>query len=468
MPRVELLPVTFDPDRLLMWADENFRRITDAIDKQGSAAPTGLSVPAGNVVAGVFGANVGYGTYTFKKLTVDDTAVDNFTVQGSGSTFKLVARDAADFAAFYRTSGVTKIWDSVPGVDRFSFFQDGEFDCHHIGVNGDNNANVGVKITTGTGGTGLYFDDVVSDTKIQLYTDYVIGVRAATMYFRTNGGNINFEAPNGSWAMYYGPTAVGSGVERGFNIQGNDESGERYARNWFRSYTAGYGWYNNQQGVGLMGNNQFGSTGCVNTQNDETQILARKISQGGWATAGLESYGNSTTMIPYMTLHANGCCTSSWRKDSGQSYMVVVNSGSNCDWVYAANHPVCSEEGKKHNISLCTDYGLKTLRKLQVKRFQYTPASEDEIWGWESWKHDRERGVWTVPPSEHMGWDTWHIGYMAEEMFNLVPEVVGCYADGKPKGIDYGNLIVVVIEAMNELADRIEDIEAKMGGLLAA
>jgi hypothetical protein len=33
MPRVELLPVTFDPDRLLMWADENFRRISDAVDK---------------------------------------------------------------------------------------------------------------------------------------------------------------------------------------------------------------------------------------------------------------------------------------------------------------------------------------------------------------------------------------------------------------------------------------------------
>ncbi len=32
MPKVELLPVTYDPDRLHMWADENFRRVVDAVD----------------------------------------------------------------------------------------------------------------------------------------------------------------------------------------------------------------------------------------------------------------------------------------------------------------------------------------------------------------------------------------------------------------------------------------------------
>lgn len=32
MPKVELMPVTYNPDRLLMWADENFRRIADSIN----------------------------------------------------------------------------------------------------------------------------------------------------------------------------------------------------------------------------------------------------------------------------------------------------------------------------------------------------------------------------------------------------------------------------------------------------
>jgi hypothetical protein len=65
MPKVELLPVTYDPERLLMWADENFRRISDTVNNLGSAAPGGLTVLAANVSAGTFGANVGNGDYTF-------------------------------------------------------------------------------------------------------------------------------------------------------------------------------------------------------------------------------------------------------------------------------------------------------------------------------------------------------------------------------------------------------------------
>ena len=148
--------------------------------------------------------------------------------------------------------------------------------------------------------------------------------------------------------------------------------------------------------------------------------------------------------------------------------MTQITSGGGCATVWAAAHSICSEEARKRNISVADEYGLKTLRSLKVKKFQYVPTSEDEIWAWEMWKHDRERGVWVHPPSEHMGWDTWHIGFMAEEMVNLVPEVVGFHPDGKPKGIDYGNLVVVAIAAINELADRVEDLEAKLYALRAA
>lgn len=44
MPKAELLPVTYDPDRLHMWADENFRRIVDA-HNQLDTNVAGLSVP---------------------------------------------------------------------------------------------------------------------------------------------------------------------------------------------------------------------------------------------------------------------------------------------------------------------------------------------------------------------------------------------------------------------------------------
>src|ERR1700750_2739911 len=107
MGKVELLPVTYDPERLLMWADENFRRITDMVNTIGSAAPSGAIIPAGNVQAGTFGANVGNGDYTFpgnlaiasniavtgtgtiKRLTISDTGADNLLVTGSGATVRV-------------------------------------------------------------------------------------------------------------------------------------------------------------------------------------------------------------------------------------------------------------------------------------------------------------------------------------------------------------------------------------------
>jgi hypothetical protein len=45
MPKVELLPVTYDSEALLMWADENFRRTADAI----------ASLKASDIGGGIFG-----------------------------------------------------------------------------------------------------------------------------------------------------------------------------------------------------------------------------------------------------------------------------------------------------------------------------------------------------------------------------------------------------------------------------
>lgn len=165
MPKVELLPVTYDPDRLLMWADENFRRITDAIGALASPGSSGLSVPAGNVVAGTFGANVGGGIFTFNtQLVIDNGAtVDPLVIQGSGGNIKVVSRNASDFNALYRSSVAFRIWNNIAGVDRFFFYDDGEFGCHHIGVNGDNTDNTGIWVYGGNvsikGNYSLYFQD---------------------------------------------------------------------------------------------------------------------------------------------------------------------------------------------------------------------------------------------------------------------------------------------------------------------
>lgn len=232
---------------------------------------------------------------------------------------------------------------------------------------------------------------------------------------------------------------------------------------WYRQNSgAGTGWYNENQGCGMMGGSRFGITDDVECQHNETQLMGTKLSQGGWQTSGLQNFADSNTSVCWNTLHASGCCTVSWRKDSLASDIRPINSGGGCDWIYAASYQSCSEQARKRNIHAAPEYGLKTLRRLETKRFQYQPTDEQEIWAWELWKHHREIGVWVTPPSEHMRWEDWHIGYMAEEIVNLVPEIVGLHPDGKPQGIDYSKLVVVAIAAINELADRVEDLEAAL------
>lgn len=283
------------------------------------------------------------------------------------------------------------------------------------------------------------------------------------LYFKTMGDNahrLQYYAP-GDFMEYF------TWQEHKFWCQnalwgsiGPNAAGILCNSGWLRLTDGAVGWFNNTEGCGMRAGNLFGSSDSIDPQHNETQVVGRKLSQGGWATAGIESFSEASNGVPYITNHANGCCTNSWRKNSGASDATNVNSGGGCDWVYAANHPICSEEARKHNVSVIDDYGLKTLRGLEAKRYQYKPTDEWEIWTWESWKSETAAGKWPHAPSEHMGWETWHIGYFAEEMINLVPEVVGLHPDGTPRGIDYGNLIVVVIEAVKELADRVEDLEA--------
>lgn len=458
---------------LLNYLDVQFRRLEENWRVLDSAAPSGLDVPAGNIIAGTFGSNVGYGTYIFKKLTVDDTAVDNFTVQGSGATIRLGSRNSADFTAIYREAGVFKLWDSINAVDRFWFENSGR-SMHGVNISGatyvgpwigdagyacfgslsraqSNGAHYGMILSlvdansfispSAPGGTIHIRDGYNGGDRIRIYTDNI--------EFALQQGAVKHKMwPDGE----YHCNSIGIADSNGYN------NGIVIANGWYRN--VGNGWHTESL-AGEMGAATFG-VNDVTTNNNQTTIVARRISQGGWADAGLSSFGESSSMVPYVSLHASGCCTTNWRKDSGASHVVNINSGGGCDWVYAANHPICSERARKHNISVAEEYGLKTIRGLKPHKFQYTPTDENEIWSWEKWKHDRAIGIWTVPPSEHMGWDDWHVGYFAEEMANLVPEVVGFHPDGKPKGIDYGNLVVVAIAAINELADRVEDLEARL------
>lgn len=51
------------------------------------------------------------------------------------------------------------------------------------------------------------------------------------------------------------------------------------------------------------------------------------------------------------------------------------------------------------------------------------------------------------------------LGFIAEEMCDVLPEVVGFDADGLPDGIDYGRITALLVGGVQELADRLERVE---------
>lgn len=448
-----------------------------------------VGLHAEDVTSGPFGANTGGGDYVFPgNVTITGKLRSIGAANPSRSYFwdglELGHPSSTPYIDFHRNANPEEATDyNIRLINESNgylvmyggwFKSPGGFDTNGttlLGTAGRNwfkdtevSAGSGLRVGGAWGYYGIYAES----------GDVVVG--AASGINRFQSGTIIFDCAN--YIYTWGGSAgwdIGGGVRHKFWNDGeawhnsiglNGDNGYNAGLvitggGWIRHMTADIGWHNEARGAGMMGASTFGNQTCT-TNNNETTIIARKISQGGWATAGLSSFGESTSMVPYISMHANGCCTTNWRKDSGASYVVDVNSGGGCDWVYAANHPICSERARKRNISVAEEYGLKTIRLLKPHKFQYTPTSEDEIWQWEKWKYDRSIGVWTHPPSEHMGWDDWHVGYFAEEMVNLVPEIVGLHPDGTPKGIDYGNLVVVAIAAINELADRVEDLEARM------
>ena len=55
------------------------------------------------------------------------------------------------------------------------------------------------------------------------------------------------------------------------------------------------------------------------------------------------------------------------------------------------------------------------------------------------------------------------IGFVAEEVFDVVPEVVGLDLEGKPEAVMYDRLTSLLCKAIQELAAKVEALESKVG-----
>jgi len=102
------------------------------------------------------------------------------------------------------------------------------------------------------------------------------------------------------------------------------------------------------------------------------------------------------------------------------------------------NSTTCGASSQRFKEDIATlKYGLDDVLKLQPVSFHYTEAYDAE---------DRRLKV----------------GFIAEEMEQVIPEVVNYDEDGLAYNIDYPNLTAVLVSAVQELTQRVHDLEAQV------
>lgn len=156
--------------------------------------------------------------------------------------------------------------------------------------------------------------------------------------------------------------------------------------------------------------------GNLTIRNGATSIIAiggRSAVVGGAYDATPQLYFNATPKVLGIT--------------SGVGDRFMKWSTTTTSWTYDT-----SSERFKENIK-DLHYGLETLKQLRSREFDYKG---------EAARHD--------------------IGFIAEEVVKVVPEVVGLDLEGKPEAVMYDRLTSLLCKAIQELAAKVEALEAKL------
>ncbi|MDP3795320.1 MAG: tail fiber domain-containing protein [bacterium] len=139
------------------------------------------------------------------------------------------------------------------------------------------------------------------------------------------------------------------------------------------------------------------------------------------------------TTSPWRTLSVAGTVgfNSSLTQSSTGDYL-CINTGT--FEVSRGNGAACSTSSKRFKEQIVDlSYGLAAVLDLRPVSFIYKP----------------EMNVSTST----------RIGFIAEEMYETIPEVVNLDRDGLPSGIDYPTLTAVLAKAIQELSAKVENLQ---------
>lgn len=470
MPRVELLPVTFDKDRLLMWADENYRRIADAIDKLSSpvvGGGGGLSVPAGNVIAGTFGSNVGSGDYTFPATVTAETLA---------------------------VSGV-----SIRGTDERNYFKDTE-----------RSSGAGLRVGAAWGLYGIYSEDgdltlgsTTGNIRMQNGRDHfdVNGITANNRaYMGASGAHAGWAqfSHNAYWnssahygLMHNGGTVLLSGDEvilryqndnrlcaAGDDIWLNRSLNLRGYRIWTKAYadeTHRIHWDSGIDGHQYVtwGDHRFHMTGGHRfTVHSRGSISMGAGTGADWSLAQVRTENNdggSASMAFHLPNHS-AQIMENWRGDGGVHWR---NNGGGWALVHLDSDDLSMAEIKR-NIQ---DMGKVRTKVKKLKPKKYKMKRPDDPTAPEiiarakdvhlRWKEECREGRWdpkAIALIERQ-WEDDNIGFLVEDMVKEFPEVCTYNAEGEPQGIRYRHLAVILWKMNEEQEEDIEDLKARVAAL---
>jgi hypothetical protein len=161
-------------------------------------------------------------------------------------------------------------------------------------------------------------------------------------------------------------------------------------------------------------NSGTGGGAAVSTRVNGTAVIAiGNLSGiiGGTYAANPTIWGNGTT-FKVVNLTA-GAGTNAMKWDS-----------ANNNWTYDT-----SSARFKENIRP-SQYGLATVKQLAPKQFAYIEGQREDV------------------------------GFIAEEVASVIPEVVSLDKDGLPEAVSYDRLTAVLCKAIQELSARVEALEA--------
>ena len=257
----------------------------------------------------------------------------------------------------------------------------------------------------------------------------------------------------GSWSKVWNDSNDGSGSGLDADLLDGYNSAESGNSIILRTASNGYIQTQNWRNVG--NNGAYSSTangyqwypntaftyGCARLNGARNGYSGIVLDTGGDVVTGMyDSGGNGGDYYSgswHFYWHRSNACLALGGSSTSSSYKAYVNGA-----LYATGDIVGSSDVRlKKNINTIED-GLAKVEKLRGVTYE--------------WKDSEESG------SDGNNITPERMGVIAQEIMDIVPEVVTHDKENDRYGVDYGHLTGLLIEAVKELSDKVKQLEKKL------